>query len=77
MVAVGWLIDRLGVRLGYALAMVFWSLASMGHAIGSSFGSFLVARSALGFWEAGVFPPALKQSRIGFQEKNGHLPWES
>ena len=30
MVVVGRLVDRLGTRLGYALAMVFWSLASMG-----------------------------------------------
>src|ERR1700721_1006109 len=45
MLAVGRLVDRLGTRLGYALAMVFWSLASMGHALGSSFTSFLVARS--------------------------------
>src|SRR5947208_6622734 len=36
MVAVGRLVDRLGTRLGYALAMVFWSLASMAHAVGSS-----------------------------------------
>jgi ACS family hexuronate transporter-like MFS transporter len=60
MVAVGWLVDRLGARVGYAIAMVFWSAASMGHAIGSSFGSFVVARSALGFWEAGVFPASIK-----------------
>src|SRR6476469_9391614 len=32
MLAVGWLIDRLGARLGYALAMIFWSLAAMAHA---------------------------------------------
>src|SRR2546423_12655907 len=32
----GPLIDRLGTRLGYALAMVFWSLASMGTALGST-----------------------------------------
>jgi len=50
----------LGTRLGYALAMVFWSLASMAHAIGSSLGSFVVARSALGFGEAGVFPASIK-----------------
>src|SRR6476469_10669751 len=46
MVVVGRLVDRLGTRLGYALAMVFWSLASMAHAIGGSFLSFLIARSA-------------------------------
>src|SRR6476660_4969462 len=53
MVLVGRLVDRLGTRFGYALAMAFWSLASMGHALGSSFSSFLIARSALGFGEAG------------------------
>src|ERR1700751_734236 len=37
MVVVGRLVDRLGTRLGYALAMVFWSLASMAHAFGRSF----------------------------------------
>src|SRR5579864_9710237 len=51
LVTVGSLIDRLGTRLGYALAMVFWSLAAMGHAAASSFGSFIAARSALGFGE--------------------------
>src|SRR3954447_19470614 len=39
MLVMGRLIDRLGTRLGYALAMVFWSLASMGHAMASSFTS--------------------------------------
>src|SRR5436305_13179328 len=36
MVVVGRIIDRLGTRLGFALAMVFWSLASMGHAVAGS-----------------------------------------
>src|ERR1700724_3139269 len=36
MVVVGRLIDKLGTRLGYALAMVFWSLASMAHAFAGS-----------------------------------------
>ncbi|HEX2599616.1 MAG TPA: MFS transporter [Terriglobales bacterium] len=60
LVTMGRVVDRLGTRLGYALAMVFWSLASMSHAIGSSLGSFVVARSALGFGEAGVFPASIK-----------------
>src|SRR4030042_2148865 len=29
----GWFIDRVGVRLGYALAVLFWSLAEMAHAL--------------------------------------------
>ena len=60
MLAVGRLVDRLGTRLGYAIAMVFWSLASMGHALASSFTSFLVARSALGLGESVVFPASIK-----------------
>jgi len=60
MLLVGRLIDRLGTRLGYALAMIFWSLASIAHAAGKSFSSFVVARSFLGFGEAGVFPASIK-----------------
>jgi ACS family hexuronate transporter-like MFS transporter len=73
MLAVGRLVDRLGTRLGYALAMVFWSLASMGHALGSSFTSFLVARSALGFGESGVFPASIKTVAEWFPKKERAL----
>lgn len=70
---VGRLVDRLGVRLGYALAMVFWSLASMGHAAASSLASFMVARSALGFGEAGVFPASIKAVAEWFPKKERSL----
>ena len=60
MIFVGRLIDRLGTRIGYAVAMVFWSLASMGHAIAFSLPSFIAARAALGLGEAGVFPASIK-----------------
>src|SRR5580765_2489945 len=36
MLLVGRLIDRLGTRAGYALAMAFWSLASMAHSAAGS-----------------------------------------
>jgi MFS transporter, ACS family, hexuronate transporter len=70
---VGRLVDRLGTRLGYALAMAFWSLASMGHAMGSSFSSFVIARSALGFGEAGVFPASIKTVAEWFPKKERAL----
>ena len=73
MLVVGRVIDRLGTRLGYALSMVFWSLASMGHALGSSFTSFLVARSALGFGESGVFPASIKTVAEWFPKKERAL----
>jgi MFS transporter, ACS family, hexuronate transporter len=73
MIFVGRLIDRLGTRIGYAVAMVFWSLASMGHAIAFSLASFVAARSALGFWEAGVFPASIKCVAEWFPKKERAL----
>src|SRR3981189_1017255 len=60
MLLVGRLIDRFGTRAGYAVAMTFWSLASMSHAPAGSFVSFAAARSAPALGEAGVFPASIK-----------------
>jgi ACS family hexuronate transporter-like MFS transporter len=60
MVLFGRLIDLIGTKRGYTLAMVLWSLAAMGHALARSAFGFGVARFALGFGEAGNFPAAVK-----------------
>jgi ACS family hexuronate transporter-like MFS transporter len=73
MIFVGRLIDRLGTRIGYAVAMVFWSLASMGHAIANSLAGFMIARCALGFGEAGVFPASIKCVAEWFPKKERAL----
>ena len=73
MLVVGRLIDRLGTRIGYAVAMAFWSVASMGHAIAFSLGGFVAARFALGFGEAGVFPASLKGVAEWFPKKERAL----
>lgn len=73
MLVVGRFIDRVGTRLGYACAMVFWSMASMAHALGSTLSGFLLARSALGFGEAGVFPASLKTVAEWFPQKERAL----
>jgi len=70
MLCMGRLIDRLGTRMGYAVAMVFWSIASMAHAAANSFWTFAMARAALGFGEAGVFRRASRAWRNGFREKS-------
>jgi len=69
MLLVGRLVDRLGVRLGYAVTMIFWSLASMGHALASSLAGFIVARASLGFAESGVFPCSIKAVAEWFPNK--------
>src|SRR6266436_5795101 len=73
MVVVGRLVDKLGTRLGYALAMVFWSLASMGTALGSSLTSFAISRLTLGFGEAAVFPASIKAVAEWFPKKERAL----
>jgi ACS family hexuronate transporter-like MFS transporter len=73
LLVVGRLIDKLGTRLGYALAMIFWSVASMGTALGSSFLSFAIFRFALGFGEAAVFPASLKAVAEWFPKKERAL----
>lgn len=60
MLVVGRWIDRFGTRVGYAVAMIFWSLASCAHAVVSSLAGFAMARAALGFGESGVFPASIK-----------------
>ncbi len=56
----GWFIDRRGVKLGYAVSIVLWSLAACSHALVFSAGGFLGARVFLGASEAGNFPSAVK-----------------
>ncbi len=73
MLVVGRFIDRLGTRVGYAVTIAFWSLASMAHGFMSSFNGFLIARFALGFGESGVFPASLKAVAEWFPKKERAL----
>src|SRR5580658_3351691 len=73
MLALGRLIDKLGTRLGYALAMIFWSVASMGTALASSLGSFMASRYALGFGESAIFPASIKSVAEWFPKKERAL----
>jgi ACS family hexuronate transporter-like MFS transporter len=73
MLAVGGLLDRFGTRAGFAVAMVFWSLATMAHAgAGSAFG-FGVARAALGLGESANFPASIKAVAEWFPRKERAL----
>jgi MFS transporter, ACS family, hexuronate transporter len=73
MLVVGGLIDRLGTKIGYAAIMVFWSVASMAHAVAGSLGAFITARAALGFGEAGVFPASIKSVAEWFPQRERAL----
>ena len=58
--AFGKLIDRVGARIGYVLAVSFWTLAHVAHAWANSLSYFLVVRFAIGLGESGNFPAGLK-----------------
>jgi ACS family hexuronate transporter-like MFS transporter len=56
----GPLIDRLGTKRAFSLAAVFWSVATILHALGRGLWSFFTLRILLGLAEAANFPAASK-----------------
>jgi ACS family hexuronate transporter-like MFS transporter len=56
----GWVVDRIGVRVGFAVAVVLWSLACMGHALAQGVRSFVLVRFFLGAAEAANFPAGIR-----------------
>ncbi|MGV3722836.1 MAG: MFS transporter, partial [Actinomycetota bacterium] len=65
----GALTDRIGLRVGFAAAVVLWSLASMGHAFARSIFGFGVWRALLGIGEAANFPASVKTIAEWFPQK--------
>ena len=56
----GFVIDKLGTRLGYSLTMAFWTTASLLQALATLPLHFGIFRSLLGIGEAGNWPAAIK-----------------
>lgn len=69
----GRLLDRIGTRVGYSIAITLWSLAGMFHAAARSVFSFAVARFALGLGESANFPAAVKTVAEWFPKKERAL----
>lgn len=71
--AMGRFIDRVGTKIGYAVSLIVWSLASIGHGFVKSTVGFIIARSTLGISEAGNFPAAIKSVAEWFPKKERAL----
>jgi ACS family hexuronate transporter-like MFS transporter len=56
----GKLMDVVGTRLGFALIMVFWSLACASHGLANSVMMLVISRLLLGIGEGGGFPAATR-----------------
>ncbi len=65
----GKIFDKIGTRLGFALSIGVWSIATALHAIARSFASFAIFRSILGIAEAGNWPGAAKGNAEWFPTK--------
>jgi MFS transporter, ACS family, hexuronate transporter len=73
LLVMGRVIDRIGTRIGYALAISIWSLAAMSHALARTAFEFGAARFALGIGESGNFPAAIKAVAEWFPRKERAL----
>ena len=69
----GRMLDRIGTFAGFALAMFFWSGASMLHAAMGSIAGFGLARFLLGLGESGNFPASIKVVAEWFPKKERAL----
>ncbi|NIJ39571.1 ACS family hexuronate transporter-like MFS transporter [Sphingopyxis panaciterrae] len=67
--AMGWLIDRFGPKIGYSIAIAVWTIGHVAHGFASSVVSFMLARVILGVGEAGHFPSVVRASSEWFPQK--------
>ncbi len=69
MTLAGRLIDWIGTKKGYAISLLGWSIAAIGHAFAHSTFTFGFWRAALGLTESGNFPAANKTIAEWFPKK--------
>lgn len=70
---VGKLIDKLGTRRGFSLAVFVWSFAAMAHAAAGSVFQFAAARISLGLGESASFPASVKAVAEWFPKRERAL----
>ncbi len=69
----GKIFDWIGTRIGFALSIGIWSVATMIHAFAKGMVSFSIFRSILGIAEAGNWPGAAKANAEWFPTKERAL----
>jgi len=70
----GWIIDKIGTKLGLALSLVAWSLLGIANAfVGASLTLHIIVRSAFGIGEAGNFPASIKTVAEWFPKRERAL----
>lgn len=69
----GWMLDRVGLRIGFALGVGIWSLAGMAHAFATTVAGFITARIVLGAAESVGTPAAVKTAATYFNHRDRQL----
>jgi MFS transporter, ACS family, hexuronate transporter len=73
-VVAGWVIDKIGTKLGLALSLIVWSTFGMLNAfVGSAVNAHIFVRSAFGVGEAGNFPASIKTVAEWFPKRERAL----
>lgn len=65
----GRIVDMIGARLGYAVAIVIWTISHMAHGLAHSVTQFAMARFGLGVGESGNFPAGIRAVTDWFPQK--------
>ncbi len=69
----GFVLDVLGLKIGFAIFAVTWSLVNMAHALAGSWQAFAWLRGALGFAEGSANPAGMKATSEWFPAKERGL----
>ncbi len=73
LISFGWVIDKVGTKIGYSMSAAFWGVMAMLHAIVRSVFGFSLVRVGLGLGEAGNYPAAMKAVAEWFPKKERAL----
>ena len=70
----GWVIDKIGTKMGLAISLIVWSLFGILNAfVGRLVAMHIVVRSAFGVGEAGNFPASIKTVAEWFPKRERAL----
>ncbi|MFO0789653.1 MAG: MFS transporter [Pirellulales bacterium] len=69
----GYLMDAVGVRLGFTISLIMWSLTAAAHAFAHNVWEFAIVRFALGIGESGNFPASIKTVADWFPKRERAL----
>jgi ACS family hexuronate transporter-like MFS transporter len=68
-ISFGKVVDKLGARLGYTIAIIIWTISHMAHGLAGSITQFAMARFGLGIGESGNFPAGIRAVTDWFPQR--------